>query len=128
MEIEIKDQAITAEHVVVGEELLSFLEDWYTWATTTPDGRGHDYFAPYTGLCLCLYSWANEKQTNGKSYQNLATELKYSFANCGLDSEYPFGIENYHARHHDDTQHLDPIRLEWVKKTIEKTKIAGKME
>lgn len=101
--------------VFVGEELLSFLEDWYTWATTTEDGRGHDYFSPYTGLCLALNNWK-------RIDLNLEEELQDAFRLCGLDIHYPFGVENYHTRHREDTQHLCPIRLEWVKNTIDKTK------
>lgn len=123
MEIEIKAQAAAAEHVAVGEELLSFLEDWYTWATTTPDGRGHDYFAPYTGLCFALNDWVIHKCID----LDLEEELQDAFRLCGLDKDYPFGVENYTIRHHEDTQYLCPIRLEWVKKTIEKTKTMGQI-
>lgn len=120
--MEIKTPPLPAEHIV-SKELLGFLEDWYTWATTTKDGSGHDYFAPYDGLCGSLFCWCHSRHAPAEAiHLYLDEEMSDAFSMCGLSRSYPFGVENYRSRYHDDTQYQCPIRLEWVKKTIEKTK------
>ena len=48
----------------------------------------------------------------------LQDELVSQFSEAGLNTDYPFGYENYSTRQRYNTMHLDPLRIAWVEARI----------
>lgn len=110
---------INDKAVPVSAALLAFLEEWLEWAKS-PECADTYAFKRRNGLCESLLRWISEKEENNRSSHHLA--LKRAFAMGGHDHQYPFGKANYRVRLYAESQHLDPLRLAWVEKTIEVTK------
>ena len=63
-----------------------------------------------SGLCANIVIFTDEPR-------ELLREMKSQFKAAGLDSGYPFGCEGvYYMQCRNATQHLNPERIEWVRK------------
>lgn len=105
---------------VITPVLLVFLEEWLAWAKA-PDCSNSLVFSKRLGLCGSLLRWCGVNPCVRK-YAYLSDSLETAFIKGGYDKSYPFGEPNFSARIRDYTQHLDPLRLEWVENTIAATK------
>ena len=95
---------------MISKKLYTFLKEWLDWAE---DGAPiHEVFSRHLGLCSCYSNWSAEYQGSFMG----SDELDKIFEG----DEFPFGKDNYSNRYHDDTQHLCPKRLAWVKQQIKK--------
>lgn len=97
----------------MSEQLREFLTAWLAWAENGAPSRYP--FNPANGLCACAAIYADA--TYGDEV-DLLTELANLFEDQGLNANYPFGQYEYDMRHLDDTQHLDPNRLAWVREQL----------
>lgn len=87
-----------------------FLRSWLDWAEN--DQRLP--YSKYYGLCSNVYRFGASEHELEEINNQLLTALDADF---GV-KDYPFGEFNYELREQNGTQHLDPDRLAWVKKTI----------
>lgn len=92
--------------------MKAFLQDYLTWVDAgAPDQE--PYWRQF-GLCQAARMYM---KSNNLDF-SLTWELELLFIQEDKDTEYPFGHYNYITRANDKTQHEDPIRLDWIKKTI----------
>lgn len=106
------------------KDLLPFLKTWYHWAThgarkTKFPIFGRPVFRRNAGLCHSAEVFPH----NDTFYQDgKALELlKTMFIRDGLDGNYPFTtMDEYNDEGSNETVHLNPRRLSWVKSTIER--------
>lgn len=98
--------------------MLEFLKAWLKWATEdgAPDRKP---FNRRFGLCFEIVVWSKLPGNQGK-VNTPRIALDCLFQQDGLCDVYPFGVGAYGRRLYEGTQHLDPNRLAWVRKTIEK--------
>lgn len=91
------------------------LYDFYVWWLVNKDEieMCHKY-----GLCANLYYYLC-LETYGRLYDTMREELRNQFSVAGHDTDIPFGISQYAYGSANDTQHLDPSRIQWVKDRIE---------
>lgn len=89
-----------------------YLRGWLDWAEN--DGENDGPYCNYYGLCSNVYCFGASEHELEEINNQLLTALDADF---GV-KDYPFGEFNYEFRSRNDTQHLDPDRLAWVKKTI----------
>lgn len=87
------------------DELKQFLQAWLDWAEA--GGVGEE-FVPRSGLCHMLQT---------KWDMLLTDELDLLFN----DKSYPFGEDEFDRRMANNTQHLDPNRLAWVRAALNDT-------
>lgn len=88
--------------------VLAFLREWLAWA----EAGGHDYsnFSRGDALCDAFLWWTG-------SMMELPDDLFSEFQ----DVAYPFGGKDvYNHELDNDTMHLNPLRLAWVRETIAK--------
>ncbi|AXH72680.1 MAG: hypothetical protein [Caudoviricetes sp.] len=90
-------------------ELTKFYNAYHDWLMN--GAPIHDIFSRCAGLChnLTLYCVRN------KIDKNFSKQMGKQFEKAGLDKEYPFGEEQYINCFMNDTSHLDPNRIAWVK-------------
>ena len=95
------------------EELKAFYKAYAAWLDAGAVNNG--VFTRCTGLCFALHKWAGDK---GYSLRALRLELKAQLIDAGLDSGYPFncGERDYDVECDDETIHLNPVRIAWVRK------------
>lgn len=87
-------------------DLIAFLKAWYDWATSgAPDGEP---FTREDGLCDNVWNWKIGTSMPQRRIHSALTEM---FGGRW----FPFGEENFDARHEDATQHECPKRLAWVR-------------
>ncbi len=88
--------------------VLAFLREWLAWAEAGAPEGGR--FFRYDGLCNSFDRWPG------------SGEYDLSDWFVGVDcTSYPFGGTAAYKRDFDnDTMHLNPLRLAWVRETIAK--------
>lgn len=92
--------------------MYEYLKSYKAWVT-----NGAPNAAPYQrdyGLHFNLSFYSSDVTVINK----LEKELDLLFEKEGLDSEYPFGMDNYFTRNKNLTQHIDPLRTRWINKNI----------
>lgn len=89
-------------------DLIAFLKAWYDWATSgAPDGEP---FHRRHGLCPNATVFCPGEALVGHLRKELTKNLVF-----GGRTETPFGHQDYWERYDNDTQHLCPKRLAWVR-------------
>lgn len=99
----------------MSEQLKAFFEAYLEWAET---GDDHEVFEPYAGLCDNLDNFIAGNKTSGTPKcavkDELSSLLKSSFSN----PVYPFETK---AQYHESNDlHMNPKRIAWVRKQLEK--------
>lgn len=94
------------------DRLYYFYISWLAWA----EGRttNIEYCDKSQGLCEALLKCFN----NADNRSDLLKEMRVQFSTAGLSRYYPFGEDAFYWRKHNETQHQDPNRLEWVRTRI----------
>lgn len=102
--------------------VLAFYRAWLTWVTDgAPEGIP---FSRGLGLCASLADYAeNQAKISGNrmSYDDgvrCRTAMKNQFEYQGLDRTYPFGMTDFDRRADNDTMHLCPYRVNFVKEML----------
>lgn len=96
--------------------LLDFLKAWLHWAE---NGAPADKpFSRDYGLCTNLGRFCRIYDLGGASQRKFLRQLEHLFSREGLSTNMPFGEDQYDERSDRSTQHEDPNRLAWVRKTI----------
>lgn len=94
---------ITRSHLL--PETRQFLREWLVWAEA---GAGeHRYFKRFIGLCTPAERYDGDNGT--AVYGDLLRAFGFG---------YPFGFNAYNQAWANDTQHLDPNRLAWVRANV----------
>lgn len=99
------------------KELTAFYKAWLEWA----ENGAVDSMPFMRGIGLCdnmstfLY---NDVALSNSQVSDFAHEMRQQFRNAELDVHYPFGDSDYTARGWNDTMHLCPVRIQWVKDHI----------
>ena len=88
---------------------LAFLKDWLKWATT--GAVWHPIYRKEQGLCLSYQEYARHTPFT-------YSELSKLFRAQGLNTGFPFGEKEFWEDARNATMHTNPMRLEWVRKTI----------
>ena len=89
---------------------MKTLKEFYQAYAAWLDAGAPDFlpFSRASGLCNNLHSFT-------KSF-NAYREMESQFDDAGLDPDYPFGGEDdYLGRSAERKQHLNPLRIQWVK-------------
>ena len=94
----------------ISKELYTFFKEWLEWAEG--DGKDHEVFRSYAGLCSNLDWWCGNSSMAEELYDLL-------YQTFGLYA-YPFGEDEYSDRRVSETQHLCPKRLAFVREQISK--------
>lgn len=99
--------------------LLAFYIDWLAWAEAgAPDDSA--CFTP--GIGLCNNAWYHAQLHGREKPHEVEEELHKQFRAAGRYGErmyYPFGQADYLKRSDNDSLHLCPKRLAWVRARIE---------
>ena len=104
--------------ITQSKELISFYNAYNEWLEAGAPEKNDFGFERTSGLCdSLLYYYFLTKYRTLEEFDYLKTkkQLKEQFKMSNLDSKYPFGVENYSKRWDNNTQHLDPNRIAWVK-------------
>lgn len=91
-------------------ELQQFLREWLNWAEAgVPD---HDVFLPNYGLCTNSDHWGVTHHCHIRDELQNALADEFNGDDC-----YPFGGGPYLYEREsiDETHHLNPTRLAWVR-------------
>lgn len=92
---------------VQSKELTYFYRQYKKWLDNgAPDKKP---FHRSVGLCSSLIDVLTFEEID-----LIDEELKDQFIFCGLSYVYPFGEDNFDIRMGNNTQHLDPKRIQWV--------------
>jgi hypothetical protein len=100
------------------QKLKVFLEDWLEWAER-PRGlrelsKAGIMYSTCSGLCNNARFYMLETDID------VCSALEEEFLRDGLDPDYPFGAADYDGRNEEFTMHKCPIRLQWVRATIQR--------
>lgn len=101
------------------KEMREFLTAWLAWAEGGA-WKDHEYgniFRPATGLCAATRYWTDVVDV---PFYRLIVELSDMLEADGLDTDYPFDNKaSYFSAANLGTQHLNPLRLGWVRSKLE---------
>ena len=101
------------------KEMREFLTAWLDWAQSG-GLESHEHgsiFRRTTGLCYNTQDWA---EATGVQFSPLIGELGDMLEADGLNTDYPFDHEaSYFSAANLGTQHLNPLRLGWVRSKLE---------
>lgn len=92
--------------------LLDAYKAWLSWAEVGAPEWNEYGFSKVFGMCSTFERFGRFP------YVDIRTEMKNQFKQAGLDVIHPFGFSNYMIRKKNETQHLDPVRLAWVRARI----------
>lgn len=87
--------------------LQAFYNTYAAWLDAgAPEGQP---FYRHAGLCHNLGKFGGDRDAY--------VEMTRQFEAAGLDYKYPFdyNMENYRSQSDDETMHLNPERIKWVK-------------
>lgn len=105
--------------MITSPELLSFYKAWLAWAEA---GAVTDEFDPAIGLCTNLgtrFTPGDDELWDDDLWDRLYAELGEQLDTLGENNLFPFGgAEEYEARCMENTQHLNPLRLAFVRARI----------
>lgn len=106
----------------ISPQMKNYLTDYLAWATSGVDDELG--FSTLWALCGNIEPWAlfrkNElNQQLDIGILDLYTELRQIFLSQGMDDGFPFGgTMRYGADRDSRTHHLNPRRIEWVRKQL----------
>lgn len=103
----------------MSEQLRAFFKAYLEWAET---GASEEQCVLYkcAGLCSNLTWYLNHNYPDDWAGTSRAEkQLADLFAEGGLDSDYPFG-SSYWKESNTKSHHLNPKRIAWVRKQLEK--------
>jgi hypothetical protein len=95
--------------------MKEFFKAYLKWAT---EGGESEQMKSHVGLCTNLWYWSQEMAESVSLEEELETMLSTDFDG---DISYPFGgYHTYLVHNNSSTQHTNQLRLDWVKKQLEK--------
>lgn len=98
-------------------DLATFYADWLSWVDSGAIPWMSRYnFSREHGLCSSLVNWCSSKE---KEVDWLLHEMSEQFKDMWLNSQFPFGKEDFLDRVIPSRMHDDPKRLEWVQRRLE---------
>lgn len=105
----------------MSELLKAFYLAYSTWLDE--GANGHPIFSRHAGLCSNVSWFGRHHGLSYRTANDLEDELKMQFADASMDSTYPFDdCTSYCSNCNDETQHLNPKRIAWVRNQVEKIK------
>lgn len=112
----------------MSEYLKDFLQSYLDWvilgAPETEMDNQNNFNRAY-GLCDNLndYLW-NVQETKEcltrREIWELRDDFEELFIEDGLNSSYPFGEDDFHIESELRTHHMNPNRINWIRKQLEK--------
>lgn len=97
------------------KELTAFYNAYNDWLEAGAPEENEYNFHRHGGLCYNIIYIGAIAYGTKKLVGELIPELKEQFEKAHLDKDYPFGRWIYLVARYNDTQHLDPNRIRWVK-------------
>lgn len=93
--------------------LTEFYNNYHDWASEgAPE---HPDFHRGVGLCNCYLYFLHDHKLPELTREARLDEMEKQFLEAGLNPNYPFGHDAYQDAFANDTMHLCPVRMAWVK-------------
>ena len=100
--------------IIQSKELTAFYNAYNDWLEAGAPDKNEYSFSRRDGLCFLLYQFFDKVGETCDNACRISKEMKNQFVSAQSEV-YPFGMSNYYERAKNNTQHLDPIRIRWVK-------------
>lgn len=98
--------------------MREFLEAYLAYAISMDkDEEPEHYFLADTGLCYNSVRWQRIRGY-GDDCESLLEELELMFSADGLDSDFPFGEDDYRLHHANDMMWASPLRIDWIESKL----------